>query len=68
MLEDRNKGETVVCGCHCPLDMAVHIHEVLAQPWVGVCVPLALSLCYFQCNQIKFNNLFFINYCISQHC
>ena len=35
-------------------------------PWVGVCVPLALSLHYFQCNRITFN-LFFINYCISQH-
>ena len=29
-----NKGETAVCGCHCP-------REVLARPWVGVCVPLA---------------------------
>ena len=24
-------------------------------PWVGVCVPLALSLHYFQCNRIKLN-------------
>ena len=50
-----------------PRDMAVRMREILARPWVGVCVPLALSLhClhYFQCNRIKFN-LFFINYCVS---
>ena len=41
-----------------PRDMAVRM------PWAGVCVPLALSLHYFQCNRIMFN-LFFINYCIS---
>ena len=60
-----NKGETAVCGCHCLRDMAVPMREILARPWVGVCVSLALSLhClhYFQCNRIKFN-LFFINYC-----
>ena len=39
-------------------------HEALDGRWVGVCVPLALNLHYFQCNRIKFN-LFFINYCIS---
>ena len=42
-----NKGETAVCGYHCPRDMAVRMREVLAQPWVGVCVLLALSLHYF---------------------
>ena len=35
--------------------MAVCMHEVLAWPWVGVCVPLALCLHYFQRNRIKFN-------------
>ena len=39
-----NKGETAVHGCQCPGDMAVRMREVLARPWVGVCVPLALSL------------------------
>ena len=34
-----NKGETAVHGRHC-----LHIREVLARPWVGVFVPLALSL------------------------
>ena len=29
--------------------------EVPARPWVRVCVPLALSLHYFQCNRNKFN-------------
>ena len=38
-----NKGETAVPGCHCPGDMAVRMREVLARPWVGVCVPLALG-------------------------
>ena len=40
------------------------VPEVLARPWVGVCVALALRLHYFQCNRIKFN-LIFINHCIS---
>ena len=39
-----NKGETAVHGCHCQGDMAVRMREVLARPWVCVCVPLALSL------------------------
>ena len=34
----------------------------LSRPWVGVCMSLALSLHYFQCNRI---NLFFISYCTS---
>ena len=45
MLISPNKGETAVRGCHCPGDMAVRMREVLTRPWVGVCVPLALSLC-----------------------
>ena len=45
MLISPNKSETAVRGCHCPGDMAVRMREVLARPWVGVCVPLALSLC-----------------------
>ena len=40
-----NKGETAVHGCHCPGDVAVHMREVLARPWVGVCFKLVL-LCY----------------------
>ena len=44
MLMSPNKGETAVHGCHCPGDMAVRMREVLARPWVGVFVPLALSL------------------------
>ena len=50
-----NKGETAVCGCHCPRDIAVRMREVLARPWDCVCVPIALSLLYFQCNRIKLN-------------
>ena len=38
-----NKGETAFHGCSCPIDMAVRVHEVLARPWVGVCVSLALK-------------------------
>ena len=37
-----SKGKTAVHGCHCQRDMAVRMHEVMARPWVGVCVPLAL--------------------------
>ena len=29
-----------------PDDMAARMREVLARPWIGVCVPLALSLSY----------------------
>ena len=39
-------GRTALHGCHCPSDIAVRVREVLARPWVGVCVPLALSLSY----------------------
>ena len=35
--------------------MAVRVREVLTRPWVGVYVPLALSLLCFQCNRIKLN-------------
>ena len=41
-----NKGETAVHGCQCTGDMAVRMREVLARPWFGVFVPLALSLCF----------------------
>ena len=41
MLMSPNKGETAVHGCHCPGDMAVRMLEVLARPWIGVCVPLS---------------------------
>ena len=45
MLLSPSKGETAAHGCHCPRDMAVRICEVMARPWVGVCVPLALIYC-----------------------
>ena len=38
------KGETAVHGCHCPGDMVVRMREELARPWIGVYVPLVLSL------------------------
>ena len=38
MLMSPNKGETAVHGHHCSGDMAVRMREVLARPWVGVCV------------------------------
>ena len=37
-----NKGETAAFGCHCLRDMAVRMREVLARPWLGVCVLLTL--------------------------
>ena len=42
MLMCSSNGETAVHGCHCPRDMAVRMREVMARPWIGVCVPLAL--------------------------
>ena len=50
MLMTPSKGETAVRGSYCPRDMAVRMREVLARLWAGVCVPLALSLHYFQGN------------------
>ena len=52
MMLSPNKDEPVVHGCHCPRDMAVRMREVhvLAGPWFGVCVPLALSLHCFHGN------------------
>ena len=47
MLMNPKKGETAVHGGHCPGDMAVHMREVLARPWVGVCVPLQLFFIFF---------------------
>ena len=44
MLMSPNKGETAVHGCHCLVDMAVRMRELLARSWLSVCVPLALSL------------------------
>ena len=42
-----NKGETAVHGYHCPGEVLA-MREVLARPWVGICVPLALSLSSFE--------------------
>ena len=42
MLMSPSKGGTAVPGCYCPRDMVVRMREVMAMPWVGVCVPLAL--------------------------
>ena len=47
MLMSPSKGETAVHGCHCSRDMAVRMREVMARPWVGVCVPLALIIIFF---------------------
>ena len=44
MLMSPSKGETAVHGFQCLRDMAARMHEVMVRPWVGVCVPLALSL------------------------
>ena len=42
ILMSPSKGETAVPGCHCPCGMAVRMREVMARPWVGVSVLLAL--------------------------
>ena len=43
-VESPSKDETVFYVCHYLGDMTMCMCEVLARPWVGVCVPLALSL------------------------
>ena len=43
MLMSPSKVETGVHACHHPRDMAVRMREVMARPWVGVCVPLAFT-------------------------
>ena len=55
MLMSLNKGETAVHGYHYPGDMAARMREVLARPWVGVCVPLELSL---SCDNTLKNSFF----------
>ena len=42
MRDDTKNG--CVADCHCLGDMAARMCEVLARPWVGVCVPHA-SVC-----------------------
>ena len=51
MMMSPNKSETAVHGSHCPGNMAAHMREVLAKPWAGVCVPLALRLSYATIDQ-----------------
>ena len=48
-----SEGETAVHCCHCPGDMALRMREVLARPWVAVCVPLVLSLSYLKQRQMS---------------
>ena len=57
MLMSPRNGETAIHGCHCLGYMAVHMCEVLARPWDGVCVPLALSLSYHKCRPLITNHL-----------
>ena len=44
MLISPIKGETTVHGCHCPGDMAVCMHKVLARPRFGVSESLVFSI------------------------
>ena len=64
MLMSLNKGETAVHGYHYPGDMAVRMREVLARPWVGVCVPLALSLSCDNTLKKLFLSIFVLFACI----
>ena len=41
------------------VSMAVRMREVLARPWFGVCVPLALSLHCFHGNFRLRNRIYF---------
>ena len=42
-------------GYHVVGDMAVRMCEVLARPWDGVCVPLALTLSHHKCRPLITN-------------
>ena len=50
----KSETSTAVHGCHYLGDMAVHIREALARRWVGVCVPLALSLSCLELSEPTF--------------
>ena len=54
-----------VADCHCPGDMAVRMCQVLARPWVGVCVPLALSLNVLSISVDSLFKEFILNTCNS---
>ena len=62
MLMSPSKGETAVDGFHCLSDMTVRMHEVMASLWVGVCVPLALSLHYYKVQSIFHQLLYFMTF------
>ena len=47
--------------------MAVRVREVLTWPRVGVCMSLALSLHYFQCNRINLFSSVTVVHDISKH-
>ena len=50
MLMRSSEGETAVHGCHCLCDMAVRMREVLARPWVGVCVVCLVAIPWSACS------------------
>ena len=55
MLMSPRKGETAIHGYHVVGDMTVRMCEVLARPWDGVCVPLALTLSHHKCRPLITN-------------
>ena len=63
MRDDPKSG--CVADCHCPGDMAVRMCQVLARPWVGVCVPLALSLNVLSISVDSLFKEFILNTCNS---
>ena len=66
MLMSPSKGKTAAHGCYCPRDMAVCIREVMARPWVGVCVPLALINWQFVIHLPRWE-MYLCNSCIVKH-
>ena len=55
MLMSPRKCKTAIHGYHVVGDMAVRMCEVLARPWDGVCVPLALTLSHHKCRPLITN-------------
>ena len=44
MLLSPKKGETAVYGCHCPVDMVVHMRKVLGIPRSWYCALVMVKL------------------------
>ena len=62
-----HKGETAVHGCQCLGDMAVRMRELLARPWVSLCMPLVWSLPSYNVRiNLRTHANFWLSLCLCQ--